>query len=167
MEIRLVRISFTGTKSYWVSSRMSKGMSIAQVSQLTNGRWARWKFCVPWNKTAILYAGYLWKITLNPTLNSCWKPKREAVSKSYWVKPYWLPVSRGSMSGTGASKREWEKAFRFWSRVLGVKLWEQAGLSREVLSRSIQQCCRAVCNRATVEPSQSTVPVNLGRNWTV
>lgn len=88
---------------------MSKGTNIAQVLQLTNGMWARWKFCVPWKKTALIYAGYLWKITLNPTLNSCWKPKREAVSKSSSVKSYWLPVSRAVCQGLvlpkGSEKR--------------------------------------------------------------
>lgn len=39
VETRLVRISFMGASSFWVSSRVSKGTNIAWVSQLTNGRW--------------------------------------------------------------------------------------------------------------------------------
>lgn len=153
VEIRLVRISFIGANSFWVSSRMSKGTNIAWVPELTNGRWehrkdpvttwaqplvshpwAGWKFCVPRNWTANLYAGYLCKISLTPTLNSCWKLKREAVSKSYCVQPYWLPVSRAVCQG--ASKREWEKTFMFWSRELGGKLWEQAGYPGKLCPRA-------------------------------
>lgn len=133
---------------------------------LVSHPWAGWKFCAPWSWTVILYAGNLCKITLNPTLNSRWKPKREAVSKSYCLKPSWLPVSRAVCQGLVLPKGSEKRHLGF-----GAQSWVWGFGSRQSypgkLCPRAPQCCWGVCNRAAVKPSQSTAPLNLEHHWTV